>query len=242
MISWGCWIAAILRQPLGDFAGLVAIGAFGPAIAGVVCTGIVDGRNGIAELVRRIFAWRVSWKAYLFALVVPFLLAFLPLVLFSFFGGPAIQTEKLAFLPALMPVFLAMLVAGGLNEEPGWRGLALPLLRARHGSLIASLIVGIFWGIWHVPLYAMGTPILMASLIGFIILVTLVSILFTALANYTNDSIWIAIVFHAAYNTLIPNLPSLLGVPRTPQHQMIAVLLVVAMVFVVLWRWRRAAR
>jgi membrane protease YdiL (CAAX protease family) len=237
LISWGCWIAAA-RLPFGGFAVLVAIGAFGPAIAGFVCTGIANGREGLADLVRRIFAWRISWMAYLVALVVPFLLAFLPLVLYSFIGGPAVRTENLAFLPALIPLFLGMIIAGGLNEEPGWRGFALPVLRARHGSLVASLVIGILWGVWHIPLYAMGTPILIASLVGFIILVTLVSFLFTALANTTNDSVWIAIVFHAAYNTLIPNLPSLLGVPRTPQHQMIAVLLVVAMVFVVLWRWK----
>jgi hypothetical protein len=238
LISWGCWFAAA-RPPLGGFVGLLAIGAFGPAIAGFVCTGIAGGRKGISDLLRRIVAWRVSWKAYLFALVVPFLLAFLPLVLFSFFDGPVVQTEKLVFLPALLPVFLALLVAGGLNEEPGWRGFALPELRERHGSLVASLLVGIFWGIWHVPLYVLGTPIPLASLFGFIVLTMLISVLFTALVNYSHDSVFIAIVFHAAYNTFIPNLPGLLDTPRLPQHQMITVLMVVALVFLVLLWWRR---
>lgn len=218
---------------------MLAIGMFGPALAGFVCTGIANGRNGIADLLQRIVAWRVSWKAYLVALGIPFVLAFLPLVLFSLFGGPPLRFENLVRLPVVIPFFLAMLAAGGLNEEPGWRGFALPVLRARHGSLVASLMIGIFWGTWHVPLYVMGAPILMASLIGFIVLVMLVSILFTALANYTRDSVWIAIIFHAAYNTFIPNLPGLLDVPQTPQHQMIAVLLVVALVVLVLRWWRR---
>jgi len=241
LISWGCWFgAAALRQPLGGFVGLIAAtGAFGPTIAGFVCTGIASGREGIAHLLRRIVAWRVSWKAYLAAIFVPFLLAFLPLVLFSYFGGPSIYVENLSRLPMLIPFFLTMLIAGGLNEEPGWRGFALPVLRSRHGSLVASLLIGIFWGTWHVPLYMLGAPILIASLIGFVVLTTIISVLFTALANYTHDNVWIAIVFHAAYNTFIPNLPGLFNVPRFPQHQMIAVLMVVVMVFAVLWWWRR---
>lgn len=238
LISWGCWLlAATVRQP---FAGLLAaMGAFGPAIAGFVCAGIAEGRGGMVKLLRRIVAWHVSWKAYLTAILVPFLLAFLPLVLLSWFGGPAVQVEQLVRLPLLLPVFLVMLVAGGLNEEPGWRGFALPVLRERHGSLAASLLVGIFWGIWHIPLYVMGSPILLASLIGFILLTTIISILFTALANYTRDSVFIVIIFHAAYNTFVPNLSRILNIPSLPRHQMIAVLLVVAMVFAVLWWWRK---
>jgi membrane protease YdiL (CAAX protease family) len=240
LISWGCWIGAA-RQPLG-FAGLMAaIGAFGPTIAGFVCAGIAHGRNGAMQLLRRIVAWRVSWKAYLAAIVVPFLLAFLPLVLFSLFGGPSVRFENLVRLPLVIPAFFAMLVAGGLNEEPGWRGFALPILRERHGSLVAGLLVGIFWGIWHVPLYVLGTPIPLASLFGFIVLTMLISVLFTALVNYSHDSVFIAIVFHAAYNAFVPNLAGLLGTPRLPQHQMITVLMVVTMVFMVLWWWRRGA-
>jgi hypothetical protein len=103
---------------------------------------------------------------------------------------------------------------------------------------VASLVLGVLWGSWHIPLY-IGSGIPLVSLIGFIILVTLISVVFTALANTTQDSVLIAIVFHAAYNTFIPLLPGLLGVPRLAQHQMITILLIVASVFATLWYWRK---
>lgn len=224
---------------MGLGGAVTLLGLFGPGISGLVCTRLEKGTDGIKELSRRIFAWRVDWKVYLLAILVPFLIAFLPLVLFAVMGGPAPSFENLVRVPFLFPALLATILVGGISEEPGWRGFALPVLRARHGSLVASLLIGIFWGIWHVPLYAMGSPILVASLIGFIVLTTIISTLFTALANFTRDSVWVAILFHAAYNTFILNLPDLLNVRRVPQHQMIAVLLVVALVFLVLWWWRR---
>ena len=242
LISWSSWVwAASMRQGLAGPGGLATLlGLFGPCLSGFVCAGISKGPEGVKELFRRLAAWCVTWKAYLFAISIPFLLAFLPLILFALMGGPAPRLEYLLRIPELLPIFIATIFVGGLSEEPGWRGFALPLLRARHGSLIASLLIGIFWGIWHVPLYTFGSPILIASLIGFVVLTTITSILFTALANTTHDSVWMAIIFHASYNTFIPNLPGLLNVTRAPQHQMITVLMVVALVFLVLWWWRRS--
>src|SRR5829696_636757 len=40
---------------------------------------------------------------------------------------------------------------GGVTEETGWRGFALPLLQARMTPLAATLIVGLMWGVWHFP-------------------------------------------------------------------------------------------
>ncbi len=49
-------------------------------------------------------------------------------------------------------IFFA-LISGPLNEEFGWRGFSLDHLLARFGFLKGSLILGFFWGVWHLPWY-----------------------------------------------------------------------------------------
>jgi hypothetical protein len=239
LISWGSWIwFGVTRPALVGFAGaIVLLGGFGPSLAGLICTWISEGRQGVLFLLKRILAWRVSGKAYLFAISVPFLLAFLPLIFFEWMGGSAPRLENLARIPQLLPILISAFLFGGLSEELGWRGFALPKLRPRHGRVTASLLIGLFWGMWHIPLFALAIPV--ASLIGFILVTAIISILFTALADLAHDSVLLATIFHAAYNTFIIQLPGLLKVQPVAQHQMFAVLLVVAMVFDVLWRWRK---
>ena len=45
---------------------------------------------------------------------------------------------------------------GGGQEEPGWRGFALDRLVARHSPIRATLLLGVVWGLWHLPLCGLG--------------------------------------------------------------------------------------
>jgi len=59
------------------------------------------------------------------------------------------------------PTLLSLVLLGGMWEEPGWTGFALPVLQARHGSrpfgfLRASLVMGLIRAGWHLPLMLVG--------------------------------------------------------------------------------------
>lgn len=129
---------------------LVALFA-GPSISGVLMTALVSGRPGLRALLSRLLRWRVDARWYAAALLTgPVLVAavLLALSLLSprFLPGIVTTDDRIALL-----VFgLAWgLIGGGLLEELGWTGFAVPRLRLRHGALATGLIVGLAWGAWH---------------------------------------------------------------------------------------------
>ena len=106
---------------------------------------------------------------------------------------------------------------GPVGEEFGWRGYALPKLQNKYGPLIASLVIGTIWGIWHLPSFfaPQGVVGAIAAAVGMIFILPYTlgtianSIFMTWLYNKSKASALIAgIVWHAAINFWAPVLLS----------------------------------
>lgn len=93
------------------------------------------------------------------------------------------------------------LLGGPLGEEPGWRGYALPRLEAAVGPVLGSLILGILWALWHLPLffYSGWTT---SPLWIFVLIQTGASIILSYGTNMSRFSVIPAIVMHAIFNTV----------------------------------------
>lgn len=126
-------------------------------------------------------------------------------------GGTGIAPEAFSRLvknPALIvPTLVFWLVFGPIPEEPGWRGYALDGLQARTSALSASLVVGVVWSLWHLPLfYIPGTW--QAEQVGlgtqgfwlFMLVIVIESSLYTWIYNNTSQSTLSAILFHFVGN------------------------------------------
>ncbi|NOT06988.1 MAG: CPBP family intramembrane metalloprotease [Gemmatimonadales bacterium] len=125
---------------------------------------------------------------------------------------PATKVSSIGRL-VLGPLLIAVL-DGPLGEEIGWRGLLLPLLLQRCTAIRASLLVGVVWFAWHLPLYAVdGRTLDAAFLLPYLIAVLAYSLIFTWLVRRAGGSIWVAVAAHTAINysqfalsTLFPSL------------------------------------
>jgi membrane protease YdiL (CAAX protease family) len=91
------------------------------------------------------------------------------------------------------------LLGGPLNEEPGWRGFALPRLQARYGPLIGTLLLGLGWAFWHLPLFLVQGW-LTVPLWTFVVTLLCMSVLMTFAANAARMNIVPAILMHAIFN------------------------------------------
>ncbi len=84
-ISWAIWLPIVLEaQKLISWRppfALYYLGAFGPMLAALVVTGVSEGRPGLDNLWSRIVKWRVPFRYYALAVLVPFALFALALVI-----------------------------------------------------------------------------------------------------------------------------------------------------------------
>lgn len=126
-------------------------------------------------------------------------------------GGAGIALEEAARLLArpvlIVPTLVFWFLFGPVPEEPGWRGYATDGLQARYSAVVASLIVGVVWMLWHMPLFFIeGTwqaeHIGLGTLLFWLWAMAIVieSILYTWITNNTGRSILSAILFHFVGN------------------------------------------
>lgn len=159
---------------------LFILAVYGPAIAAFILVLSHSGISGLRSYLSRFLLWRTSGWWYAFILIG------IPLM---FYAGALIQgnlfTDIFLF-DSLQIFFIAvvMMIIIGPVEEFGWRGFALPLLQRRYTPLSASIILGIIWGIWHLPAFFLsGTLQSNWSFVPFFVAAIAISILMTVMFN-----------------------------------------------------------
>lgn len=201
--SWAVWIpiAALVDDLSAPHYVLVAVGAFGPSVAGLLCTARDEGRAGVRRLLASLLAWRVPARWYALAVGGPLTVALLSIAGYQLAVGEDMFSELETTTVLLVPVgLLAAVFVGSLQEELGWRGYALPRLLARRSAMSAALLVGVAWALWHLPLYAIADGQTRAPLAIFLVSVVALSLIYTWLWLVTAGSLLIAVVLHSATN------------------------------------------
>jgi uncharacterized protein len=194
VFSWWPWPLAILGVASGSIIG------FGPFLAALVVLALTGGRAGVVALLRRMVRWRVRPVWYAAALLLPVGIALGATVLNVLLGAQPPSAAELGAWPGLIPTFFLLLLIpgiGGAWEEPGWRGYALPNLQVGRSALLASLILGIVWAFWHLPLMVAG--VIPWSDIAYVIVQ---SVVYTWLFNNTSGSVLLVMLFHTMNNVI----------------------------------------
>ena len=193
-LSWWPWILYAF-----DLSPLPIVG-FGPFLAAIVVLAVTRGKAGVMALLRRMVRWRVSPVWYAVALLLPVAITVAATVLNVLFGAQAPSSAELSGWTGLVPGFFVLLLVpgfGGAWEEPGWRGYALPRLQVGRSALLASLILGLLWAFWHLPLMVVGEVNW-----SDIVLVIAASVVFAWVFNSASGSVLIIMLMHAMNNTI----------------------------------------
>jgi membrane protease YdiL (CAAX protease family) len=184
---------------------VILLAGYGPTFAALIVSATVQGRAGIRSLLSRMVRWRVGVQWYVVVIFLPALL-FLGADLLYLFLGRTLPASG-APLSAVLFVPLLLVVQGVFNgEELGWRGFALPRLQGRFSALVASLILGVIWTLFHAPIFfTRGDSVFggqsSESPVGFLLSTVALSVLFTWVFNNARGSVLLTWLFHSAMNT-----------------------------------------
>ena len=176
-----------------------------PAVAAAVVTVATSGRKGLRELFGRFLIWRLSvwWYVFLVGFYAVDILA--GNTLNVVFGGtkPVIPVagDPLWQIPIKFAVFLLFGVVTN-TEEIAWRGVALPLLKAKYNALIAALMISIPEVLLHAPDYFVSEMNFRKSVgvVLFSIFTIALSVIFAWVFLNTKGSLLIVTLLHASGN------------------------------------------
>ena len=214
--SWLFWIpSAIMFQgaeSLGElitspiFIALQTMGAAGPTIVAYIFLKKIHHPSELKAVIARYKIWRVKPKWYFISIFLVITISLVSLLFEMFFfdtlpgEGHALydmyQTMGLALIAVLPLIYAAQIFTSPLLEEFGWRGYLQPRLQNIFGVLPASIIIGVVWGSWHLPLiFAYGHNLAIA-----ILSIVCHSILMGWILNSTKGSLLMMLLFHASIN------------------------------------------
>ncbi len=189
--------------------GADQLGAMSAGLAAIILV-IVEGRKGgLRELLGRFLIWRVGIQWWAFALLFTIFPSVAALYLYQLLGGPTVDWSGLQPLYTVVPTIIILTIMAGMGEEFGWRGFLLPRLQARHNALVSSLIIGLVWITWHIPLFFTKGTVqyqwraeagLLLPILGYGLFVTAWAIQYTWVFNNTKGSVLLAAVVHGAGN------------------------------------------
>ena len=212
-ITWVVWVPRASGAPLGVVG---QAWTWVPAIAALLAAALTGGGTALGELGGRLVRWRVGWQWYAGVILGPAAFSLAVAGLYSLLGGSwaaALPPVLLGEAPLVMlPVFLIILtITDGLGEELAWRGFALPRLLLRHNALVASLILGVLWALWHLPLiWTEGASMYQQPLWLILVDIPANSVIFTWVFLHTRGSVLLAMLLHGAANlfSVSPNVIS----------------------------------
>lgn len=168
---------------------LQVLGNFGPSFAAILLWMFSGKRGELRDAFSRLRPHRHQLIWYVVVLLLPIGVLLPGLFVYALLGG---DVADFSILGSVL-LFVSAIFISGLGEEMGWRGYALPRLQMTKNPFISSLIVGFFWGLWHLPIiYWVSSQtglLFIAEFVLYVLLVVAFAVILTWVYNSTNKSL-----------------------------------------------------
>jgi membrane protease YdiL (CAAX protease family) len=214
LLTWAFWIPAgwLSRGQYDSLSNILHYaGGVMPTLVALLLLYIRGSHQMRRDYWQRLIDFKsISIIWYLVILLTVPILTAIGIVLDMILGGTGAKLEAasgiLSSPLSLFPFAIVTLIFGPLPEEMAWRGYALDSLQAKRNALVASLVLGIAWTLWHLPLFliqgtyqyalGVGTPQFWLYMLDKVPQ----SIMMTWLYNNNGRSTVTAVLFHFIVN------------------------------------------
>ncbi|MEO6222855.1 MAG: CPBP family intramembrane glutamic endopeptidase [Vicinamibacterales bacterium] len=208
-LSWSLWFLSGVTSPAGPNTPLFLLGVFSPGIVALALTGRSGGRTAVVALLRRLVDWEVSARWYLFAVSYMVVIKLTAAVVHRVAWGAWPVFGQEPFVLMIAATVGSIVMGGQAGEELGWRGFALPRLADRFGLGPASILLGVVWALWHLPLFfAPAGDTFHQSFPLYLLQVVALSVTMAWLYSHTRGSLVPLMLLHAAVNNTKDIVPS----------------------------------
>ncbi len=157
------------------------------------------------EYLKQNFKMKINPGDFLYTFLLQAAILAAAVIAYFTFNNKPLNTMTFIASSSILPVIIIDLTSGALGEELGWRGYALNILQKKYVPLTAGMIVGVLWGLWHLPLMIISGYSgweLGYYIIAFMVAIISLSIVITFFYN-KNKNILIAIWIHFWFNFLL---------------------------------------
>ncbi len=212
-LTWVFFIPfAVLQWSVNDFPRnlLFFAGGLGPLVAALLFVRGTRDATYMREYAARIISFgRISGRWWSAILLLPPAVTLSGIVIAAVLTGGSLQPDNLLNISTIRNVtvfYILLMLLAPLIEEIAWRGYGQDALHSRFGLAATSLILGVLWWSWHLPLFFMadtyqsGLGLLTVQSLEFLVWCVATAFVMTWIYHGTTGSILAAIVYHFMLN------------------------------------------
>ena len=222
LLAWACFIAVVRSGgfpagagPRPELRALLLLGVIAPSLVALWLTARSQGEPGVRALLGRVLMWEVGARWYVFAAGYMAAIKLGAALVHRLVTGSWPRFGHDAWYVMVAAILISTWVQAG--EEIGWRGYALPRLAARFGLGPASIVLGVIWAVWHLPLFFLpGADTYGQSFPVYLLQVTALSVALAWLYWRTGGSLLLVMLMHAAINNTKDIVPAIPRIPTNP--------------------------
>ena len=200
-----------------------AIAVFGPAVGAIVSIYTLNGKDQLKKYISLFLSVKFGIKVWVLIFSIIGIFCFISWYIPELLGFPRLESSLMGFnnIPVIFVVIIFWIICisfGGGQEEIGWRGYIMPFLENKHGLIVGSLILGIIWTFWHLPLFFVpGNIQNNINFFCYLLLVIGLSYFLSWIISLSKNKLLSGLVAHGTVNMFFELFPQVVNEANNPQ-------------------------